>query len=245
MIRFSCPNCGKNLAVDDSKAGAVGTCPACRQKIKVPAPAIPAKAPPGADQPAPIKQAAPPANQPAQAKQPAPEPVAQATSLPSKGPEIPLGKASDLPYAFKKEAKPGPEPEKETKKKRRRKGKDSVGTIGYGLLGVPSKRAKERKIPEPELLPGVSYFKALLSLGLFGWGVGVVYTLMIGGAYVVLSGLLLGLALGDAGFTWFLFLVMKRGGTGSQKPMIIGVLGVFMLVSLFLLAHFTGAIARG
>jgi len=230
MIRFSCPNCSKKLAVDDSKAGAVGTCPACRHKIKIPAPAVPATASQVADPPASTKPAAPPQD--------------PATHQVGKGPDIPLGKASDLPYTFKEESKP-PEPENASKKKRRRNGKNSSGDIDYGLLGIPKKSLKEKKILEPELLPGVSYFKALLSLGLFGWGVGFLYILMIGGAYVVLSGLLLGLALADAGFTWFLLLTIKRGGTGSQQPMIISILGVILLISVFLLAHLTGAIARG
>jgi hypothetical protein len=231
MIRFSCPNCSKKLAVDDSKAGAVGVCPACRNKLKIPAPAVPATAPQAADTPASTKPAASPQD--------------PATHQVGDGSDIPLGNASDLPYTFKEDSKaPGPE-ETGKRKRRRGKGKDSAGGIDYDLLGIRTKSVKEKKDPEPELFPGVSYFKALLSMGIFGWAVCLLYIFMIGGAYVVLTGLLLGLGLADAGFTWFLFLVMKRGNAGSQKPLIIGVVGIVMLISLFLLGHLTGAIAQG
>lgn len=38
MIRIKCPNakCGKDLGVDESKAGAVGACPNCGQKFRIP-----------------------------------------------------------------------------------------------------------------------------------------------------------------------------------------------------------------
>jgi predicted nucleic acid-binding Zn-ribbon protein len=39
MIRIKCPNtkCGKELGIDESKAGAVGACPNCGQKFRIPA----------------------------------------------------------------------------------------------------------------------------------------------------------------------------------------------------------------
>jgi hypothetical protein len=38
MIRIKCPNtkCGKELGIDESKAGAVGACPNCGQKFRIP-----------------------------------------------------------------------------------------------------------------------------------------------------------------------------------------------------------------
>jgi hypothetical protein len=36
MIRVQCPKCDKKLALDDSKAGGVGACPACGQRFRVP-----------------------------------------------------------------------------------------------------------------------------------------------------------------------------------------------------------------
>jgi hypothetical protein len=36
---------------------------------------------------------------------------------------------------------------------------------------------------------------------------------------------------------------MKRSGAGSEKPLLIGVLGFLMLGTLFALAYFTGAMA--
>ncbi len=38
MIRFKCPTCAKQLRVDDSKAGAVATCPGCSNKLRIPRP---------------------------------------------------------------------------------------------------------------------------------------------------------------------------------------------------------------
>jgi hypothetical protein len=39
MIHFACPACGKGLKCADQAAGGMGTCPACREKVRVPAPA--------------------------------------------------------------------------------------------------------------------------------------------------------------------------------------------------------------
>lgn len=36
MIRIQCPGCEKLLRVDDSRAGLVGACPACKQKFRIP-----------------------------------------------------------------------------------------------------------------------------------------------------------------------------------------------------------------
>jgi phage FluMu protein Com len=36
VIRFQCEQCGKPLAVQDSSAGAVATCPRCKKKLRVP-----------------------------------------------------------------------------------------------------------------------------------------------------------------------------------------------------------------
>ena len=43
-IRFACPSCHKSLTVTDDRAGAKGTCPACKAPFQVP-PAAPASAP--------------------------------------------------------------------------------------------------------------------------------------------------------------------------------------------------------
>ena len=36
MIRFECPDCNKNLTVDDAKAGRLARCPGCGQKVRIP-----------------------------------------------------------------------------------------------------------------------------------------------------------------------------------------------------------------
>lgn len=46
MIRFSCPRCKTTLEVPDSKAGHVGECAACRQRIQVPSTFLPSAPPP-------------------------------------------------------------------------------------------------------------------------------------------------------------------------------------------------------
>lgn len=38
MIRFRCSQCNKALGVNDSLAGKVGTCPVCKNKVRIPAP---------------------------------------------------------------------------------------------------------------------------------------------------------------------------------------------------------------
>ncbi len=57
VIRFECEHCGKVLSVQDSRAGAVGTCPGCKERFRVP----------GERQP----EASPPRPSPGQAKPPA------------------------------------------------------------------------------------------------------------------------------------------------------------------------------
>ncbi len=37
MIRFQCPNCEKKLSVQDALAGRLAVCPACKQKVRIPA----------------------------------------------------------------------------------------------------------------------------------------------------------------------------------------------------------------
>ena len=35
-MRIECPNCNQRLKIDDSRAGAVATCPACQRKMRIP-----------------------------------------------------------------------------------------------------------------------------------------------------------------------------------------------------------------
>jgi len=219
MIRLSCPMCGKKLAVDDARAGALGTCPGCRHKIRIPGePATRAKAPASAGQSSPLKQASPKEQQPPAT--PAPAQV--------KSPEESWRKTDHTPYAFKEEgAKPPPPPELRS----RRGGKG--GGIDFEMEFARRPRITEKKSDDPELLPGFSYFKALFILSLIGLVGGNLYTYQWPGFYLVLSSLLLGLAICVGGFTWCLFLVMKRNGLGSGKPLLIGILGIAILASVF------------
>lgn len=76
MIRVKCPKCAKGLTVDDAKAGAIGKCPACGERFRIPQPGPQTPAKPGpaapARQPSPDKQ-----NISAGRTRPAPPPAKQ------------------------------------------------------------------------------------------------------------------------------------------------------------------------
>jgi DNA-directed RNA polymerase subunit RPC12/RpoP len=221
MIRLSCPMCGKKLAVDESRAGTVGACPECRHKIRIPGtPPARATAPASARESKAAKKTAP-----KEERQP-PTPV----QAPVKSPEESWRKADSTPYAFKEDTKPPPPPEFG-----KRRGVD------YEMEFARRPRLIEVGPTDPELMPGLSYFKALLILGLLGWVLGLLYTYMMPGYYIVIGSLLFNLAVCVAGFTWCLFLVMKRQSAGSGKPLVIGILGFSSLATVFVLAYFTNA----
>jgi hypothetical protein len=233
MIRLTCPNCERKLSVDESKAGAIGACPGCGHKIKIPGgPPARGKASAGASTPPPSKKSAP------QAEKPVPQPPV----APVKSPEESWRRVDNTPYAFQKEPEPAQAPE--LQKRRGRPGKGEPGGIDYGPdRGYERrKRGKEKKSKEPELAEGVTYFKALLIASLLGWAVGAIYAFMMPGTIIVISCLLFGLAICVTGFMWFLFIALKGGNVWVGKPLLITFLGISIMGTVFGIAFLTGVV---
>jgi hypothetical protein len=116
MIRVKCPSCEKKLAMDDSKAGGIGTCPECGQKFRIPGTpprsvekkSAPAKTP---DRNAPSPKTPEPRKQPAPRQEEVPTPEVPAKPRP----EPSWDRADVTPYAVVKD----PEPPPQAKKKRK------------------------------------------------------------------------------------------------------------------------------
>jgi hypothetical protein len=199
MIRLKCPKCEKRLAIDDSKAGGVGACPACGQKFRVPgagktsAPiSTPAKA-----------GAAKGGRQPTKAGE---VKVAQPPARPKEDWE----EADSSPYLVIKE--PDQPPPKEVRHNRFVASDDEMDDEGVGLDPeyLKQKREKRRKVAEAELIPGLTISNAIL--------IGLVIIWLALGAFAFLKpqsfviSLFLGWLVSFAANIWFLVIAFTDDG---------------------------------
>jgi hypothetical protein len=166
MIRFKCPKCASSLAVKEAKAGALGLCPSCGTKVRVP------------QGPAPSPPPSPPAPEPsALAARPEPEdvPGAYGFESPLDPPPAPRPQPVKEQRAERDEDEPTEEVRPARKKARRTKGrarKDRAaldfspflwvaGVVGLFLIlaGLSF------------LVPGLGYVTAGLgyAIGFAGW----------------------------------------------------------------------------
>jgi hypothetical protein len=174
MIRVQCPKCDKKLALDDSKAGGVGACPACGQRFRVPGTRSQTPDTPNADKvraSGPSRQAD--AKKSVTAKQ---RPAAKQTApqQPPARPKEPWEEEDSSPYAVREE------PESDDRPK-----------VEYGIDKDYEKKV-ERKQREEEQKE-TRGFIALIFLMIFVWILmGVMPFIMIELMWVSLSmGLLL------------------------------------------------------
>jgi hypothetical protein len=139
MIRVQCPKCDKKLALDDSKAGGVGACPACGQRFRVPGTRSQTPDTPNADK---VRASAPArhANK-ATAKQ---RPAAKQTApqQPPARPKEPWEEEDSSPYAVREEPESDDKPkveygiDKDYEKKVERKRREEEQKETRGFIGL-------------------------------------------------------------------------------------------------------------
>ena len=139
MIRVQCPKCDKKLALDDSKAGGVGACPACGQRFRVPGTRAQTPDTPNADK---VRATGPArhANK-ATAKQ---RPAAKQTApqQPPARPKEPWEEEDSSPYAVREEPESDDKPkveygiDKDYEKKVERKQREEEHKETRGFIGL-------------------------------------------------------------------------------------------------------------
>ncbi|TMQ34936.1 MAG: hypothetical protein E6K70_04975 [Planctomycetota bacterium] len=139
MIRVQCPKCDKKLALDDSKAGGVGACPACGQRFRVPGTRAQTPDTPNADK---VRASGPArhANKATAKQRPAGKQTAP--QQPPSRPKEPWEEEDSSPYAVREEPESDDRPkveygiDKDYEKKVERKRQEEQQKETRGFIGL-------------------------------------------------------------------------------------------------------------
>jgi len=221
MIRVKCPKCEKTLSVDDSKAGGVGSCPACGQRFRIPGVKAEKSAAPRPsqtkaavrrDRPAPSKVANPKSPKPA-----------------ARPPKEAWEEEDSSPYTME-----NPIEQPVSLIKQRLDDEDDgyadLDDMGLDPEYVRRRKAKKRKQDEAVLFLGASHFATLI-IGLFIVWI-VLGTLTFFLPKVVYGFDMVGVLVWLAASVWFLVVAFQDdGAAGGLLCMFVPFYGFYYLIA--------------
>jgi hypothetical protein len=195
MIRFKCSSCGKAMGVDDSKAGALGMCPACKSTFRIP---LPDGAPPLVSSAEDATRIAPVPRPPP--KRPTPPPAAPPVTYDEEVSTYAVELEPDAPALAPKRVPSIAEqyePDEDALD-------DSPGS---------SRRASDSGVWTGDLIPGISNFALIMIFLGLGWAVLCGVTMFWPPAFILLIGA--GSLISFVAGIWMLKIAFEDGmGTG-------------------------------